>query len=260
MNRTQPAQNAALYSLGEREVKIFSFGLTALLILTFGAGMLLGTFWTGPVVERARREAEEDMRLAAAGAARAEPAGSVSEQDFAPPPSVPASEPAFQEPPAIVTEPVTAADPEPLPSSDAPDAGSEPSSYAAPSYAAEPVRIEPLHARPRPSWRRPASPLDQPAEPEPAYPAAETAVPQGVYAIQLGIFSVESNASAMVSRLAARGYEPYQVEEHRQKAGRSRILYSVRVGGYPTYGEAQQQAAELKAREGLDVMIRRPEG
>ena len=64
MMRDQPG--SALYSLGEREVKIFSVGLTALLVLTFGAGMLVGTFWTGPVVERARREAEEETRLAAA--------------------------------------------------------------------------------------------------------------------------------------------------------------------------------------------------
>ena len=174
-----------LYSLGEREVKIFSFGLTALLVLTFGAGMLLGTFWTGPVVERARREAEEEMRLAAAGAAApTEPAGSLSERELASPPSPPVPEPSIEEPPAIITEPVSAAEP------------------------------EPFRARPVPSWRRPAPPPDQPAEPE---PATDAMAPQGVYALQLGIFSVESNAAGMLASLAARGYEPYQVEEHRQK-------------------------------------------
>lgn len=262
MMRDQPG--SALYSLGEREVKIFSVGLTALLVLTFGAGMLVGTFWTGPVVERARREAEEEMRLAAAAPALSAPTAVPSFADLA-------TEPAA---PEIETEPVSATDA--ATAQAASDAWSEDAAPLAPEpYRAETYRAEPSPLRPRPSWRRTEVPVDRPlaSEPSPrAVPAPPPAAvpeliaaaappaPQGLYALQVGIFSVESNASAMRARLAARGYEPYQVEERRSLGGVSKTLYSVRVGGFSTYGEAQRQATELRAQAGLEVMIRRPEG
>lgn len=268
MMRDQPG--SALYSLGEREVKIFSVGLTALLVLTFGAGMLVGTFWTGPVVERARREAEEEMRLASAAASQGVSAAAAvpSAEDLV---AAPSSEPAA---PEIETEPVSATDT--ATAQAASDAWSEDAAPLAPEpYRAETYRAEPSPLRPRPSWRRTEVPVDRPLDPEPtprAVPelppatvpeliaSAVPPAPQGVYALQLGIFSVESNASAMRARLAARGYEPYQVEERRSLGGVAKTLYSVRVGGFSTYGEAQQQATELRANAGLEVMIRRPEG
>ncbi len=252
-----------MYSLGEREVRIFSVGLTALLVLTFGAGMLVGTFWTGPVVERARREAEEETRLAAAAAAR--PPALPSAADLAAAPQAPSPEPAAGEAPgeaaAVIETDAVTAPPDEDPTATVAGQAAEP----------QPFQAWPLPSwQQRPSWRRTepssaASPDPAPAtvEPAPAFPslpAVEPAVPPGVYALQLGIFSVESNASAMRARLAAQGYEPYQVEERRSLGGVAKTLYSVRVGGYSTYGEAQQQATELRSRAGMEVMIRRPEG
>lgn len=229
------------YSLGEREVKIFSLGLTALLVLTFGAGLLVGTFWTGPAVVEARREAEEATRLASL--ARVNESGESSEPaaETSPPVSESFSEPApLDEPPAVVVEPIRAADPEPAAQEDI--------------FRAWPAEGAPSARRTRPPRATP-----EPLPPgEPVLTAPPTA--DGAFALQLGIFSVESNASAMVARLAARGYEPYQVAERRALRGAAKTLYSVRLGGYPTYSEAQQQAAELRAREGMEVMIRRPEG
>ncbi len=236
--RHPPAQ--AFYSLGEREVRVFSIGLTALLVLTFGAGLLVGTFWTGPAVEQARREAEERTRLA--GFAEANEPDERSPPDTEPVrASDSVSEPApFAEPPALVVEPTRPADPEP--------AAREDIFRAWPAEGAPSARrVEPRRSAPEPP------PAGEPALTAPA-------APEGAYALQLGIFSVESNASAMVARLAARGYEPYQVAERRAFRGSAKTLYSVRIGGYPTYGQAQQQAAELRAREGMEVMIRRPEG
>lgn len=224
--RDQPG--SALYSLGEREVKIFSVGLMALLVLTFGAGMLVGTFWTGPVVERARREAEEETRLAAAVAATRE--------------AVAPAAPSVAERAAELPAPASESAPEDT--TDHGDAVIETEAVTAPP---------PVAPDPAPAFAEPAPAL-------PSIPAGELAAPQGVYALQIGIFSVESNASAMRARLAASGYEPYQVEERRSLGGVAKTLYSVRVGGYSTYGEAQRQAAELRAQAGLEVMIRRPEG
>jgi cell division septation protein DedD len=60
--------------------------------------------------------------------------------------------------------------------------------------------------------------------------------------VQLAALNSRSEADAMVKRLSAKGYEAY-VQAPAQNAP---AIFRVRVGNYPTRGEAESAAARLE--------------
>lgn len=74
-----------------------------------------------------------------------------------------------------------------------------------------------------------------------------------IYELQLGLFVEGSNATGFVADLEGRGYRAYIVEV---RSSRGEPRYTVRLGPYPTKGEAQAAAREYRNRQGGEAVIR----
>jgi cell division septation protein DedD len=115
-------------------------------------------------------------------------------------------------------------------------------------------------SRPRPDPPKPEAPA---AAPAPAAASAATTPPApstdqgarpGTWVVQLVVLSDRAAASAVVSRLSAKGYPAFLVSP---KAGAPVQNYKVQVGRYPERREAEQAASRLKKEEQFEPWILR---
>ena len=124
--------------------------------------------------------------------------------------------------PAAAVRPVTATAPTPTP--------------------AQPTAAKPSAAAPMPT----AKPVDAPRT------GATPAAPSTGFAIQLGAFSQPGDASALRDKLRAAGFTAFTESVATDKG----TLTRVRVGPVLGRAEAEQLKAQVKARFGLDGIVR----
>ena len=116
----------------------------------------------------------------------------------------------------------------------------------------------PASARPKPAEPAPATP--KPAEPalattksaEPSKPPAAAAAADTGFAIQLAAFSKSDDANALRDKLRAAGFTAFTESVDTDKG----TLTRVRVGPVASRAEADQLKAQVKAKLGLDGIVR----
>jgi cell division protein FtsN len=102
---------------------------------------------------------------------------------------------------------------------------------------------------PRPA-RSTRAPSVRPTPPQLA--AAATATEPEAWTVQVSAFRSRSLADDLRARLAARGFDAYVLTSVTED-GRPR--YRVRVGAYPTRGDAERVSAELRSERGLNPLV-----
>ena len=128
-----------------------------------------------------------------------------------------------------------------------------PVSTSRPAPVAVSTAAPPAKPAPPPAVKPAPQPTAKPAAPETAKPApAGASAPplaapaasgaKSGYVVQIAALNSRSEADAMVKRLSAKGYEAY-VQAPAQNAP---AIFRVRVGNYPTRGEADSAAARLE--------------
>jgi cell division septation protein DedD len=157
---------------------------------------------------------------------------------------------------AISTAGPATADPGPDPRKAAPPNAVDDLSYFTRLEKPDAVRDE-LKPAPRPpaaGTQQTAGAAEPPpiAVPPPAKPSASTEPPKPPsakpaggkpgFAVQLAALNTRGEAEAMVKRLSAKGYEAYVQDP----AGGAPSIFRVRVGNYPTRGEAEIVAAKIE--------------
>jgi len=102
---------------------------------------------------------------------------------------------------------------------------------------------------PKPAAAVPAP--DTIAPPAPAA-AAAAAAPAETFALRVGAFADEQEAKESVKALADRGFEATIVAV---AAGGATVLYTVRIGSYPTRAAAAAMAEKLSREHGIDAAV-----
>ena len=127
---------------------------------------------------------------------------------------------------------------------------------AAPAPAPEPVAADTVPLAPATAVAPPAPTVDTatpPAAPPPVAASSKPA-PGGRYVIQIGAFGSEVNASRLVQRAAALGYEASVIPQARGSAP----LYLVRVTGAGSPAEGRIAADSLATTLGVTAVVVRP--
>jgi cell division septation protein DedD len=146
-------------------------------------------------------------------------------------------------------EPTTSATVEALP---------EPAQVApeAPKAASDPRTPKAAEAVPAPrparTTRAPATTPVRPASTQVASAAPAAAAQPEAWTVQVNAFRSRLLAEDLRQRLAARGFDAY-VFPSLTEDGRPR--YRVRVGAYPSRGDAERIAAELRSERGLNPLV-----
>ena len=123
-------------------------------------------------------------------------------------------------------------------------------------------------ANPEPSVEETARPVSPSQEPPGVGPDEVSAEPSGGalvdtgavtrpprpgrYAIQVGAFDRENQATTLAGQLAAKSYPSYVVESRDLGA---RIVFRVRLGGYPDRQAAEATGQRVTAEEGLEWYV-----
>lgn len=84
-------------------------------------------------------------------------------------------------------------------------------------------------------------------------PAAWAPAGDGLYTLQVGAFSVKENVDRLVDNLRDLGYQPHVFEV---TDFRDRVLRAVRLGSYQGRQEAARAASELSRQENLLAIVR----
>lgn len=112
---------------------------------------------------------------------------------------------------------------------------------------------EPLASKPSsPSTVQPAAAKPPAAQPKPVASAPAPAATGTGYAVQLGAFSKATEANAMRDRLRAAGFSAFVEQVNTDKGTLSRV----RVGPVVGRGEADQLKSQVKAKTGMDGIVR----
>jgi cell division septation protein DedD len=101
---------------------------------------------------------------------------------------------------------------------------------------APPARGAPAPGRPPPA---PAAPAPAPAEPQ-------------LWTVQVSSFRSRALADELRGRLAGRGFDAYVVSISGEEG---RVRHRVRVGSFPTRGEAERVAQDLRSERNLNPFV-----
>jgi cell division protein FtsN len=113
--------------------------------------------------------------------------------------------------------------------------------------AVPPLPLTKPAAAPAPDTAAPPAPAAAPATPpSAAAPPAET------FALRVGAFADEQAAKESVKALADRGFAATIVAV---AAGGATVLYTVRIGSYPTRAAAAAAADKLSREHGIDAAV-----
>jgi cell division protein FtsN len=116
-----------------------------------------------------------------------------------------------------------------------------------PAPAVPPLPLQKAGVAPVPDTAAPSAPAAAPATPpSAAAPPAET------FALRVGAFADEQAAKESVKALADRGFAATIVAV---AAGGATVLYTVRVGSYPTRAAAAAMADKLSHEHGIDAAV-----
>ncbi len=116
-------------------------------------------------------------------------------------------------------------------------------------------------AKPEPHVDGPAPALDQKlaaaftaakAAPKPPTTEAAVAPKPGTFTVQVAASQQKSDADQVMSKLRGSGLRPYQVAADIPGRGR---WYRVRVGSFPTRGDAEKYASDLKRETGMSGFV-----
>lgn len=112
---------------------------------------------------------------------------------------------------------------------------------------------DPVASKPAPpSTAQPASTKPPAAQPKPVASAPAPAATGTGFAVQLGAFSKAADANALRDRLRAAGFSAFVEQVNTDKGALSRV----RVGPVVGRGEADQLKSQVKAKTGMDGIVR----
>jgi DedD protein len=115
--------------------------------------------------------------------------------------------------------------------------------------------------KPEPHVDAPAPALDQKladafkaakATPKPPTVEAAVAPKPGTYTVQVAASQQKADADQVMTKLRGSGLRPYQVDADIPGRGR---WYRVRVGSFPTKGDAEKYASDLKRETGMSGFV-----
>lgn len=226
------------FRFGPREVAVLGAVVLVIWGLTFALGVLVG------------------REMAPTGSRAKAPAGAVAAApDRAGPPAKPEKAEKTAEERLTFYRTLTA------PTADLPAIGRPaveerlvPHEAPVPKPKAE-ARPEPRAPAPVPAPERPAAPRVVPGTvrtlPPPGTAAAAPAEPQ-LWTVQVSSFRNRALAEELRTRLGARGFDAYVVSI---SAEEGRVRHRVRIGTFPTRGEAERVAQDLRNERSLNPFV-----
>jgi DedD protein len=117
------------------------------------------------------------------------------------------------------------------------------------------ARPEPRAPAPVPAPERPAAPRVVPGTvrtPPPPGPAAAAPAEPQLWTVQVSSFRNRALAEELRTRLGARGFDAYVVSI---SAEEGRVRHRVRVGTFPTRGEAERLAQDLRNERNFNPFV-----
>lgn len=155
--------------------------------------------------------------------------------------TVPTTAPA-DSPTAAAAAPTAPTRAEPLP------APAKPTTLAAPPATAKPATV--AAAKPSPPAAKPVAATPSVAKPEPAATPADTG--KTGFAVQVGAFADAATATALRDKLRSAGFNAFTDSVGTDAGPRTRV----RVGPAMTRAEADALKAQVKAKAGIDGIVR----
>lgn len=101
----------------------------------------------------------------------------------------------------------------------------------------------------------PAASLPTPTGVEATSLKADPQAEPAAYSIQVGAFLSEYNLDSFLNQLVDRGYQPYVVKV---TSPENQVMFSVRIGRYPTEEEARQAASDFQKKVKVSAVVRAP--